>query len=180
MAKGIRKLNAVKKHRVTDLTISSVDAGDRGAGDGCRVMLIKRDPVLTAIDRAFADHRLGIDHALAKSIIDGTGGAGFDRLAARLRKKLDAKLREARQGAEVRPPDPTDDRPSLSVSADPADVESDGAFADRDGARRFRQNASSGMATPEGDEFGLSPAPSEGSSDRRSPTARQRFDRMQK
>jgi len=46
MAAGIKKVRNVKKHRVTDLTISSVDSGDRGAGDGCRVMLIKRDPVL--------------------------------------------------------------------------------------------------------------------------------------
>ena len=69
MAKGIKKISAdpttVKKQRVTDLTISWVDSGDRGAGDGCRVMLIKRDPVLVAIDRAFADHWLGIDNAFA-------------------------------------------------------------------------------------------------------------------
>jgi hypothetical protein len=58
--------------------------------------------------------------------------------------------------------------------------ESDGAFADRDGARRFRQNASPGMATPEGDEFGLSPASSGVSSDRLGPTARQRYERMRK
>jgi hypothetical protein len=80
----------------------------------------------------------------------------------------------------VRPADPADDRPSLSAGADPADVESGGAFADRDRARRFRQNASPGMATPEGDDFALSPAPSDGSSDRLGPTARQRYDRMQK
>jgi hypothetical protein len=72
MAKGIKKINAVKKQRVID----SVDSGDRGAGDGCRVMLIKRDPVLVAIDAAFADHRLGIDSAFAESVLDGTGGAG--------------------------------------------------------------------------------------------------------
>ena len=122
------KARNVKKHRVTDLTISSVDAGDRGAGDGCRVMLIKRDPVLVAIDAAFADHRLGVDNAFTESIIDGTGGAGFDRRAARLRKKLDRKLRAVRQTAEVRPPDQTDDRQSLSAGADPSDVESGGAF----------------------------------------------------
>jgi hypothetical protein len=72
------------------------------------------------------------------------------------------------------------DRPELFAGADPADVESDDAFADRDGARRFRQNASPGMATPEGDDFALSPAPSGGSSDRLGPTARQRYERMQK
>ena len=72
-----------------------------------------------------------------------------------------------------------DDRPSLSAGADPSDVESDGAFADRDGARRFRQNASPGMASPEGD-FALSPAASDGMSDRLGPAARQRFERMQK
>ena len=54
MAKGIKKTSAVKKKLITDLTISSVDSGDRGAGDGCRIELIKRDPLLTAIDRAFA------------------------------------------------------------------------------------------------------------------------------
>ena len=36
------------------------------------------------------------------------------------------------------------------------------------------------MATPEGDDFALSPAPSDGSSDRLGPTARQRYERMQK
>jgi hypothetical protein len=81
-------------------------------------------------------------------------------------------------GAE--PADPPDEKPSLSAGADPSDVESDGAFADRDGARRFRQNASPGMATPENDDFALSPATSGGSSDRLGPTARQRFERMQK
>jgi hypothetical protein len=179
MAKGIRKLNAVKKQRITDLTVSSIDAADRAAGHGCRIMLVKRDPTLTAIDLAFADHRLAVDNAFAESVIDGTGGAGFDRRAAKLRKKLDAKLREVRRDA-VRPADPTDDRPSHSAGPDPTDVESDGAFADRDDARRFRQNASPGMATPEGDEFALSPAPSDGSSDRRGPAARQRYERMQK
>ena len=84
-----------------------------------------------------------------ESIIDGTGGAGFDRRAARLRKKLDARLREVRRDA-VRPADPADDRPSLSAGSDPSDLESGDAFADRDGARRFRQNASPDMATPEG------------------------------
>ena len=59
-------------------------------------------------------------------------------------------------------------------------LESDGAFAERDGARRFRQNASPDMATPDGDDFALSPAPSGGSSDRLGPTARQRYERMQK
>jgi hypothetical protein len=182
MAKGIKKTSAVKKQLVTDLTVTSVSTADKGAGDRCRVMLIKRDPLLTAVDRAFADHRLGLDSAFAESVLDGTGGAGFDRRAARLRKKLDARLREVRRGAE--PADPTDDRPSLSAGADPSDVESDGAFADRDGARRFRQDASPGMATPEGDDAALSPAPSGGSSDassdRLGPTARQRYDRMQK
>jgi hypothetical protein len=141
-------------------------------------MLIKRDPVLLAIDRAFADHWLGLDSAFVESIIDGTEGAGFDRRAAKLRKKLDRKLREVRPDA-VRPADPAADRPSLSAGADPSDVESSDAFADRDGACRFRQNASPGMATPAGDEFALSPAPEGGSSDRLSPTARQRYERMQ-
>lgn len=183
MAKGIKKISddptTVKKQRVTDLTISSVDSGDRGAGDGCRVMLIKRDPVLVAIDRAFADHWLGIDNAFAESVLDGTGGAGFDRRAARLRKKLDRRLRAVRRDA-VRPADPADERPSLSTGADLSDVESDCAFADRDGVRRFRQNASPGMATPEGDDFALSPAPSGGSSDQLGPTARPRYERMLK
>jgi hypothetical protein len=179
MAKGIKKISAVKKQLITDLAISSVDSGDRGAGDGCRVMLIKRDPVLLAIDRAFADHWLAVDNAFAESVLDRSGGAGFDRRAARLRKELDRRLREVRRDA-VPPADQTDDRPSLSACADPSDVESDGAFADRDGARRFRQNASPDMATPEGDDFALSPAPSGVSSDRLSPTARQRYERMQK
>jgi hypothetical protein len=74
-----------------------------------------------------------------------------------------------RQGADVRPADQTDDRPTLSTGADPFDVESDGAFADHDGSRRFRQNASPSMATPEGDEVALSPAPSGESSDRLRP-----------
>jgi hypothetical protein len=169
MAKGIRKLNAV----------SSISTADKGAGDSCRVMVIKRDSALTAIDRAFADHWLGIDNAFAESIIDGTGAAGFDRRAAKLRKKLDGKLREVRRDA-VWPADPAEDRPSLSAGADPSDVESDGAFADRDGARRFRQDSSPGMVTPEGDDVALSPAPSDGSSDRLGPTARQRYERMQK
>ena len=73
-----------------------------------------------------------------------------------MRKKLDQRLREVRRGADLRPTDPTNDRPSLSAGADPSDVESDGAFADLDGARRFRQNASPGMATPEGDDDALS------------------------
>jgi hypothetical protein len=179
MAKGIKKTSAVKKQLVTDLTVTSVSTADKGAGDRCRVMLVKRDPLLLAIDRAFADHWLGIDSAFAESVLDGTGGAGFDRRAARLRKKLDRRLREVRRDA-VRPADQTDDRPSLSAGADPSDVESSDAFADRDGARCFRQNASPGMSTPEGDDFALSPAPSDGSSDRLGPTARQRFDRMQK
>ena len=178
MAKGIKKVSAVKKQRITDLTVSSISTADRGAGDGCRVMLIKRDPLLVAIDRAFADHWLGVDNAFAESVLDGTGGAGFDRRAARLRKKLDRKLRAVRRDA-VRPADPAEDRPSLSAGADPSDVESSDAFADRDGARRFRQNASPGMAAPEGDEVALSPAPSGGSSDRLGPTARQRYERMQ-
>jgi hypothetical protein len=97
-----------------------------------------------------------------------------------LRKELDAKLREVRQGADLRPGDPADDSPSLAAGAEPPDVESDGAFADRDRARRFRQNASPDMATPAGDDFALSPAPSGGSSDRLGPTARQRYERMQK
>jgi hypothetical protein len=97
-----------------------------------------------------------------------------------LRKKLDRRLEAVREGAEVRPADPTGDRPSLFASADPSDVESDGAFVERDGARRFRQNASPGMATPEGDDISLSPAPSDGSSDRLGPAARQRFERMRK
>jgi hypothetical protein len=180
MAKGIRKLNPVKKQLVTDLTVTSVSTADRGAGDGCRIELVKRDPVLLAIDRAFADHRLGVDHAFAESVLDGTGGAGFDRRAARLRKKLDRRLGEVRRDADLRPADPGDDRPSLSADADPTDVESDGALADRDGARRLRQNASPGMAAPEGDDFALSPNPSGGASDRLGPTARQRFERMQK
>jgi hypothetical protein len=173
MAKGIKKISAVKKQLITDLTVSSISTADRGAGNGCRIELIKRDPVLTAIDRAFADHWLSVDAAFAESMIDGTGGAGFDRRAARLRKKLDARLRKARQGAEVRSGDPADDRPSLSTGADLADVESDGAFAER-------ENASPGMSTPEGDDFALSPNPSDGSSDRLGPTARQRYERMQK
>jgi hypothetical protein len=180
MAAGIKKVRNVKKQLISDLTVSSISTADRGAGDGCRVMLIKRDPLLLAIDRAFADHWLGVDNAFAESVLDGTGGVGFDRRAAKLRKKLDRRLREVRRGAEVRPADPSDDKPSLSAGADPSDVESSGAFADRDGARRFRQNASPGMATPEGDELALSPAPSDGSSDRLGPTARQRFERMQK
>jgi hypothetical protein len=53
-------------------------------------------------------------------------------------------------------------------------------IADRDDARRFRQNASPDMATPEGEDFALAPSPSGGSSDRLSPAARQRFERMQK
>jgi hypothetical protein len=180
MAKGIRKLNAVKKHRITDLTVSSISTADRGAGDGCRVVLIKRDPVLLAIDRAFADHWLAVDNAFAESVLDRSGGAGFDRRAARLRKKLDARLREVRRDADLRPADPADDRPSLSAGGDPTEVESSDAFADRDGARRFRQNASPDMASPEGDDFALSPAPSDGSSDRLGPTARQRYERMRK
>jgi hypothetical protein len=148
MAKGIKKICAVKKRRITDLTVSSISTADRGAGDGCRVMLIKRDPLLTAIDRAFADHWLGVDNAFAESVLDGTGGAGFDRRSAKLRKKLDRKLRAIRQGADLRPGDRADDRPSLSAGADPSDVESDDAFADRDGARRFRQNASPGRRLP--------------------------------
>jgi hypothetical protein len=96
-----------------------------------------------------------------------------------LRKKLDRRLGEVRRDA-VRPADPGDDGPSLSAGADPADVESPDAFAERDGARRFWQNASPDMATSDGDDFELSPAPSDGSSDRRGPTARQRYDRMQK
>jgi hypothetical protein len=52
------------------------------------------------------------------------------------------------------------------------------AFADRDRARRLRQDASPGMATPEGDDFSLSPARSDGLSDRRGPTAQQRYERM--
>jgi hypothetical protein len=80
----------------------------------------------------------------------------------------------------MRPADPADDRPSLSAGSDPSDLESGDAFADRDGARRFRQNASPDMATPEGDDVALSSAPLEGPSDRRSPTARQRYERMQK
>jgi hypothetical protein len=179
MAAGIKKVRNVKKQLITDLTVSSISTADRGAGDGCRVMLIKRDPVLLAIDRAFADHWLGVDAAFAESMIDGTGGAGFDLRAAKLRKKLDRRLREVLRDA-VRPADPADDRRSLSAGADPADVESGGAFAERDGARRFRQNASPDMATPEGDDVALSPAPPGGSSDRLSPTARQRFDCMQK
>jgi hypothetical protein len=95
-------------------------------------------------------------------------------------KKLDRKLRAVQQGADLRPADPTDDRPSLSAGADPSDVESADAFADCDGARRVQQNASPGMVTPAGDDAALSPAPSGGSSDRRSPTARQRFERLQK
>jgi hypothetical protein len=178
MAKGIKKISRIEKQRITDLSVSSIATVDRGAGDGCRVMLIKRDPLLTAIDRAFADHWLAVDNAFAESVIDGTGGAGFDQRAAKLRKKLDARLREVRRDAE--PADPTDDRPSLSAGADPSDVESDGAFADRDGARRFRQNASPGMATPEGDDAALSPAPSGGSSDRLGPTGQQRYERMLK
>ena len=78
----------------------------------------------------------------------------------------------------MRPADPADDRPSLSTGSDPSDLESGGAFAEREGARRFRQNASPGMATPVGDDFALSPAPSDGSSDRLGPTARQRYERM--
>ena len=179
LAKGIKKISTVKKQRITDLTVSSIDAADRAAGHGCRIMLVKRDPTLTAIDRAFADHRLAVDNAFAESVIDGTGGAGFDRRAAKLRKKLDRKLRQVRQGA-VRPVDPPDEKPGLSAGSDPSDVESDGAFADRDGARRFRQNASPGMAAPAGDDFALSPAPSGGMSDRLGPTARRRYDRMQK
>jgi hypothetical protein len=179
MAKGIKKISAVKKQRITDLTVSSVSTADRGAGDGCRIELIKRDPLLTAIDRAFADHWLGVDNAFAESVLDGTGGAGFDRRAAKLRKKLDRRL-EAVRDADLRPADPAEDRPSLSAGADPADVESGGAFADRDGARRFRQNASPGMATPDGDDDALSPAPSGGSSDRLGPAARQRYDQMRK
>ena len=143
-------------------------------------MLIKRAPLLLAIDRAFADHWLGFDNAFAELVLDGTGGAGFDRRAAKLRNKLDRRLRAVRRGADLRPVDPVDDRLSLSAGADPTDVESDGAFADRDGARRFRQNASPDMATPEGDDFALSPAASGGMSDRLGPTARQRYESMEK
>src|SRR6201997_1682303 len=35
---------AFKKQLIPDLTVSSISSADRGAGDGCRVMLIKRDP----------------------------------------------------------------------------------------------------------------------------------------
>ena len=159
MAKGIKKISRIEKQHISDLSVSSIATVDRGAGDGCRVMLIKRDPLLAAIDRAFADHWLGVDHAFAESVLDGTGGAGFDRRAVKLRKKLEARLRAVRRGADLRPGDPAVDRPSLSAGADPTDVESDGAFADRDGARRFRQNASPGMATSEGDDFGLGALP---------------------
>jgi len=79
MAKGIKKISRIEKQHISDLSVSSIATVDRGAGDGCRVMLIKRDPLLAAIDRAFADHWLGVDHAFAESVLDGTGGAGFDR-----------------------------------------------------------------------------------------------------
>jgi hypothetical protein len=124
MAAGIKKVRNVKKQLVTDLTVTSVSTADRGAGNSCRVMLIKRDPVLLAIDRAFADHWLGIDSAFAESVLDGTGSVGFDRRAAKLRKKLDRRLEAVRRDADLRPADPEDDRPSLSAGADPSDVES--------------------------------------------------------
>ena len=142
MAKGIKKTSAVKKKLITDLTISSVDSGDRGAGDGCRIELIKRDPLLTAIDRAFASTAPSRNRSLtapaARALTGGRPDCG--RSSTRGSGRFDG----------TRPADPADDRPSLSAGSDPSDLESGDAFADRDGARRFRQNASPDMATPEG------------------------------
>jgi hypothetical protein len=176
MAKGIKKISAVKKQLITDLTVSSIATADRGAGDSCRIMLIKRDPVLLAIDGAFADHRRRVDRAVARSIADGTGAAGFGRRAAKLRKKLDAKLREVRQGVEVRPADRPDDRLSLAAGGDPKNQEQDDDFLDRERRHTARERAGRGGRGPaQGKLMGFIGDQNED----RSPELQQREDRAQ-
>ena len=171
MAKGIKKTSAVKKKLITDLTISSVDSGDRGAGDGCRIELIKRDPLLTAIDRAFASTAPSRNRSLtapaARALTGGRPDCG--RSSTRGSGRFDGTP----CGRPIRPTTgrvfPRAAIPRTSRAATPSPIATVPAGSGRTPRRTWLRPRAA-----------LSPAPLEGPSDRRSPTARQRYERMQK
>src|SRR5882757_8417600 len=114
-------MNKPERHILTDLTIDETSVCDIGANGYSRILLRKRD-IDAAIEAAILAHK----KRLAKAVTRATSSADFDRRTAKSSAKCDrevapllAKLSE-----------------NFECNPDPASLEADDGFAERDRRRR--------------------------------------------